>query len=97
MGEPIDYTAEGEAFGASYADALVLGLHGTELPEGGEASLVPEFALHQFRARCALAGAGAHPDDLDAWFRGGFAGFGRRLRELRPVASLADRGPIVPQ
>jgi hypothetical protein len=33
MSESIDYTAEGEAFGASYADGLALGLHGSELPE----------------------------------------------------------------
>jgi hypothetical protein len=97
MSESIDYTAEGEAFGASYADGLALGLHGSELPEGEEGTLVRGFMSHLFKASCDLACAGTRPDDLDLWFRGGMTGFGRRLDELRPAASLADRTPLRPQ
>ncbi len=97
MDDPIDYSSEGEAFGANYADGLMLGLYGSELPAGAEHDLVRGFARHQFEARCALACAGVGPDDLDVWFLAGMTSFGRRLGELRPAASLADRTPLRPQ
>ncbi|SFU38875.1 hypothetical protein SAMN02799631_00388 [Methylobacterium sp. 174MFSha1.1] len=91
------YRAEGELFGAAYADGLFLGLAGECLPEGEEGALVAEFMSHLLNTRIDMGREGIRPCHLDKWFSGAMEGFGQRLRELKPAASLADRSPSRPR
>lgn len=86
------YRTEGERFGAAYADGLFLGLAGGDLPTGEEGALVAGFMSHLLNTRIDMGREGVRPCHLDKWFSGAMAGFGRRFREFKPAASLADRG-----
>lgn len=87
------YRTEGERFGAAYADGMFPGLAGGDLPTGEEGALVAGFMPHLLNTRIDMGREGIRACHRDKWFSGAMEGFGRRLREMRPAASLADRSP----